>query len=173
MNAHLRKIHHKPFDAMFPANLRMSAFRVCGNSLLRCDPVTSYFLLHPLKSRAERFSMLLDLCYTLLISVMRVCLFERNTYRAFFVCFFFSCYLDSLVTALSIQMMKSSTFDAYLYGRCRNRSVLNERGVGKRLRLPDEGWGERRLPRPIDVVSHSTRHHSAGCRRPCSPCRHG
>jgi hypothetical protein len=36
MNAHLRKIHHKPFDAMFPANLRMSAFRVCGKSLLQC-----------------------------------------------------------------------------------------------------------------------------------------
>jgi hypothetical protein len=40
MNAHLRKIHHKPFDAMFPANLHMSAFRVCGNSLLQCDDIS-------------------------------------------------------------------------------------------------------------------------------------
>jgi hypothetical protein len=38
MNAHLRNIHHKTFDAMFPANMRMSVFRVCGNSLLQCNP---------------------------------------------------------------------------------------------------------------------------------------
>jgi hypothetical protein len=49
MNAHLRKIHHKPFDAMFTANLRMNAFRVSGNSLLQCVPAvcnSSYGKLH-------------------------------------------------------------------------------------------------------------------------------
>jgi hypothetical protein len=43
MNAHLRNIHNKPFDAMFPANLRMSVFRVCGNSLLRCGNMLCIF----------------------------------------------------------------------------------------------------------------------------------
>jgi hypothetical protein len=67
MNAHLRKIHHKPFDAMFTANLRRAlsglryALSLCDNSNVECEVRVIWIMLVSWKTPKGSPALLLHL----------------------------------------------------------------------------------------------------------------